>query len=72
VRVRHHGDIARLEILPQDQPKLSAEPLCSQVVAYFKSISFTFVALDLEGYATGSLNRVITRLESMEAGRLES
>jgi uncharacterized protein len=59
VRVRHHGDIARLEILSQDLPKLSAEPLRRKVVAYFKSIGFAFVALDLEGYATGSLNRVI-------------
>jgi len=59
VRVRHHGDIARLEILPQDLPKLLAEPIRTQVVTYFKSIGFAFVALDLEGYSTGSLNRVI-------------
>jgi len=59
VRVRHHGDIARLEILPQDLPKLLRGKVRDQVVAYFKSIGFSFVALDLEGYATGSLNRVI-------------
>jgi uncharacterized protein len=64
VRVRHHGDIARLEILPQDLPKLLAEPLRNKVVAYFKSIGFAFVALDLEGYATGSLNRVIGNEQS--------
>jgi len=59
VRVRHHGDIARIEILPQDLPKLLRGPVRDQVVAYFKSIGFLFVVLDLEGYATGSLNRGI-------------
>ncbi len=59
VRVRHHGDIARLEILPGDLSKLLEEKLRNKIVTYFKSIGFSFVALDLEGYSTGSLNRVI-------------
>jgi uncharacterized protein len=59
VRVRHHGDIARLEILPGDLPKLLEEKVRNKIITYFKSIGFTFVALDLEGYETGSLNRVI-------------
>ena len=59
VRVRHHGDTARLEILPGDLAKLLEEKVRSKIITYFKSIGFTFVALDLEGYETGSLNRVI-------------
>ena len=59
VRVRHHGNVARLEILPQDLLKLLADEIRHQIVDYFKSIGFSFVAFDLEGYSTGSLNRII-------------
>lgn len=59
LRVRHHGNIARLEILPGDLAKLLEEKVRNRVVTYFKSIGFAFVTLDLEGYETGSLNRVI-------------
>jgi uncharacterized protein len=59
IRVRHHGDLARLEL---DGSRLAA---CVQaavrepIVKYFKSIGFDYVVLDLEGYAMGSLNRQI-------------
>ena len=59
VRLRHHGDLARIEILPQDLTKLLDEKTRRRVVSYFLSIGFSFVSLDLEGYSTGSLNRIV-------------
>ena len=59
VRVRHHGDLARLEISPEALPELMTEKLRRKIVNYFKSLGFLFVTLDLEGYCTGSLNRAV-------------
>lgn len=55
VRVRHHGEVARIEVDPGDIERLAS--LREQVVAGVRAAGFTFVALDLEGYSTGSLNR---------------
>ena len=55
VRVRHHGDVARVEVEPGEMERALA--LREQVVAGVRGAGYTFVALDLEGYATGSLNR---------------
>lgn len=55
VRVRHHGDVARVEVEPDEVERLFAER--EAVVAGVKEAGYTFVALDLEGYSTGSLNR---------------
>ncbi len=56
VRVRHHGAVARIEVDPDAMPRLVE--LRERVNADFRRIGFTFVALDLEGYATGKLNRL--------------
>ena len=55
VRVRHHGEVARIEVEPADLERLLA--LRTVVVARVREAGYAFVALDLEGYATGSLNR---------------
>ena len=55
VRVRDHGDIARVEVDPGDIARVAAER--ERVVEALKGAGYKFVALDLEGYATGSLNR---------------
>lgn len=55
VRVRHHGDVARIEVEPHDIPRLVE--LGPEVVEGVRAAGYTFVAVDLEGYATGSLNR---------------
>ncbi|HKF75050.1 MAG TPA: TIGR00268 family protein, partial [Candidatus Dormibacteraeota bacterium] len=55
VRVRHHQDVARLEV-DQTEMELAVE-LREQIVAGVREAGYTFVALDLEGYSTGSLNR---------------
>ncbi|MGN0060158.1 MAG: ATP-dependent sacrificial sulfur transferase LarE [Coriobacteriales bacterium] len=56
VRVRAHGDVARIEVPPAQVAQLAQEPLRSQVVSGVKEAGFTFVALDLQGYRMGSLN----------------
>ena len=65
VRVRHHGDIARIEVSQEDLLRFSAAEVRQRVVAAFKELGYAYVCLDLEGYRTGSLNAV---LEKKEAG----
>lgn len=60
VRVRHEGDTARIEVGNEDLHKFTENDTRYNIVTYFKSLGFKFIALDLEGYSTGSLNRVIT------------
>jgi uncharacterized protein len=55
VRVRHHGDVARIEVEPAEIARLLSKR--EQVVEALRSAGYRFVSLDLEGYATGSLNR---------------
>jgi uncharacterized protein len=55
VRVRHHGDVARIEVEPAEIARLVSER--EQVVEALRTAGYKFVSLDLEGYATGSLNR---------------
>jgi uncharacterized protein len=55
VRVRHHGEVARIEVDPADIARLAARR--EEVVAAVRAAGYVFVAADLEGYSTGSLNR---------------
>ncbi len=55
VRVRDHGAVARIEVEPGEIDRLAAER--EAVVAAVRAAGYEFVAADLEGYATGSLNR---------------
>jgi uncharacterized protein len=56
VRVRHHGDVARIEVEPADIARLVEQR--DSVVGLLREAGYKFVSVDLEGYATGSLNRV--------------
>ena len=56
VRVRLHGNIARIEILPSDFDKFLEKNFREKVAAQFKSYGFDFVTLDLQGYRVGSMN----------------
>ena len=66
-RVRHHDTIARIEVRPQDVPKLAAEPVRSKVVEKLKSLGFQFVTVDLQGFRSGSLNESLSQ-EQKRAG----
>lgn len=58
-RVRVHRDVARIEVLPEDFPRLLEEKTRRQVVEKLKSYGFTYVSLDLQGYRVGSMNETI-------------
>ncbi len=55
VRVRHHGDVARIEVDPDEIPRLIAER--EHVASAVREAGYKFVSVDLEGYSTGNLNR---------------
>ncbi len=55
-RVRHHDKIARIELLKSDFPRLFEEDIQSKIIAGIKTLGFTYVTIDLEGYRTGSMN----------------
>lgn len=59
VRVRHHGDIARIEAPAEDLPRLFENDVHTRIVAALKEIGFKYVALDMQGYRTGSLNETL-------------
>lgn len=58
VRVRHHGDVARIEVYPEDIERLLEPVIRSKVVNALKRTGYLYVAVDLEGYRMGSLNAV--------------
>jgi pyridinium-3,5-biscarboxylic acid mononucleotide sulfurtransferase len=61
VRVRHHGAIARVEVEPGLIPRLALASVRARVVRALKDLGWSYVALDLDGYRTGSLNEVLGR-----------
>ncbi len=70
VRVRHHGDTARIEVPSEQIALLAAEEARAQVVARFKELGYTYVTLDLQGYRTGSMNETLGEavVESFKPG----
>ena len=61
LRVRHHGNIARIEILPKDFMKLLNRDTAMGVTKTLQSFGFQFVTLDLIGFRSGSLNESIVK-----------
>lgn len=62
LRVRDHGDLARIEI-PAEQVALLAEPAArAEVVAFLKGLGFHHVTLDLEGFRSGSMNEGVLQI----------
>ena len=66
-RVRIHGTMARIEVLPEEIDKFFQPALREKVVVKFKEYGFTYVALDLQGYRTGSMNETLQK-EELEKG----
>ncbi len=56
-RVRHHEQIARLELQPEDLPR--AIELRQEIVTRLRALGYEFITLDLEGYRSGSFNRTL-------------
>ncbi len=62
VRVRHHGDdIARIEVLPEEIPLFLDPGKRKRLVRRLKSLGYTYITLDLEGYRTGSMNESLKK-----------
>jgi uncharacterized protein len=60
LRVRHHGPLARVEVDPVELPRALDPEMARRISAALKAQGFRYVALDLDGYRTGSLNEVLT------------
>ncbi len=60
VRVRSEGDTARIELPPEQIGEFVAQTSLPELVAAFQDYGFLFVTLDLEGFQSGKLNRILT------------
>ncbi len=60
-RVRHHGDVARIELAAADLRKVMSAPMRAKILEGLRTIGFKYIAVDLEGYVSGSLNRVLEK-----------
>lgn len=65
VRVRHHGEIARIEVAPTEREKFYNQEFMDRVGNEFKNIGFTYVTLDLLGYRTGSMNETLSEEDKL-------
>jgi len=59
VRVRHHGDLARIEIAREDLPRALSLNVLDRITSALRAIGFLYVTLDTQGYRSGSMNDVL-------------
>ncbi|MCU0668263.1 MAG: ATP-dependent sacrificial sulfur transferase LarE [Myxococcota bacterium] len=69
LRLRHHGEVARVEIEPSELPRALDPAMARAMVAALKPLGFRYVSLDLEGYRTGALNEVLAQWVEFPAAR---
>ncbi len=60
MRVRHHGDIVRIEIAPDELPRALTPEMAAAFTRIFKKLGFAYVTLDLEGFRSGSMNALLS------------
>ena len=58
-RVRHHGEIVRIEIARDELPRALSSGMAAEFTRLFKALGFKFVTLDLEGFRSGSMNSLL-------------
>ena len=58
-RVRHHGEIVRLEIAPEEMSRALTPAMAAEFARIFKALGFAYVTLDVEGFRSGSMNAVL-------------
>lgn len=63
VRVRHHGEIVRIEIAREELQRALDSNMAAEFTRIFKSLGFKFVTLDLEGFRSGSMNALLPAQE---------
>jgi pyridinium-3,5-biscarboxylic acid mononucleotide sulfurtransferase len=71
-RVRHHGEIVRIEIARDELPRALSEEMAREFTAIFKGLGFKFVTLDLEGFRSGSMNQLLTTEELVRGRKQEA
>ena len=67
-RVRHHGDMVRVEIANDELPRALNPAMAAQFTAIFKGLGFKFVTLDLEGFRSGSMNFLLSAEQLRRTG----
>lgn len=65
VRVRHHGEVARIEISREELPAALTVEMFSEFTRVFKALGFTWVTIDTEGFRSGSMNASLPRLVTL-------
>ena len=70
-RVRMHGRMARIEVMPEEFLKLLQEEVREDIVKQFKQFGFTYVTMDLTGYRMGSMNETLDKKNENEAKKME-
>jgi pyridinium-3,5-biscarboxylic acid mononucleotide sulfurtransferase len=68
LRVRHHGDIVRIEIAREELERALDPAMAAEFTAIFKALGFQFVTLDLEGFRSGSMNTLLPADQLRRAG----
>jgi len=68
LRVRHHGDIVRIEIAREELTRALTPEMAAEFSRIFKALGFKFVTLDLEGFRSGSMNAFLAA-EILTTGR---
>ena len=58
-RVRHHGEIVRIEIAREELVRALTPEMAAEFTRVFKTLGFKFVTLDLEGFRSGSMNALL-------------
>ncbi len=58
-RVRHHGEIVRIEVAQNELARALTAPMAAEFARIFKGLGFKFVTLDLEGFRSGSMNSLL-------------
>ena len=66
-RVRHHGDIARIEVKPEEIENITTGPIRLQIVEKLKTLGFRYISLDLQGFRSGSLNEALTEQQKQKS-----
>ncbi len=67
-RVRHHGELARIEIARDELPKALNAAMFAEFSRIFKGLGFTYVTLDTEGFRSGSMNAVLSAKTLVKLG----
>jgi pyridinium-3,5-biscarboxylic acid mononucleotide sulfurtransferase len=67
-RVRHHGDVVRIEIAREELSQALSLERAAELTRIFKALGFKFVTLDLEGFRSGSMNSVLPLIKLRDAG----